>query len=408
MRVSQVTVIGLGLIGGSIAKDLRAKGVAKKFVGVDTDPDHCQKAMELKLVDEVESLEDSVRASDVVILAVPVDRIVRLLPQILNWVNLDTTVVDMGSTKESICDSVKNHQKRNQFVPSHPMAGTENSGPTSALSGLFRDKTAIICDPEKSGDQHIERVKEIYTALESRLLFMSAKEHDLHVAYVSHLSHISSFALANTILDEEKSVSTIFDLASGGFSSTVRLAKSSPEMWGPIFEQNRSYVVTALESYIGQLKRFHQALVSGDSEETRSLMMNANQVRRVLENMMIQKLPLKEVTIEKASEDRLDGLRSKIDHGDYALLSALNRRFEIVQDIAWHKKILKIPIFKKNLWEKLLKDRIRLTREEFQLDSKFVRKLFELIHKESVRIQKKAVKNSKKPLRNKEKVGSKL
>ncbi len=278
----KVTIVGLGLIGGSLGLDLRSRGWARQRVGVEFDPRHVEQALELGVVDSVETLEQSLKGADLVILAVPVDAILKLLPEVMTLVESGTTVTDMGSTKESICRAVVSHPKREQFVASHPMAGTENSGPLAALAGLFDNKTAVLCERERSGSKHLGRVEAFYGVLGMRLVSMSAEEHDLHAAYISHLSHISSFVLANTVLAQEKNTRTIFDLAGGGFESTVRLAKSSPEMWTPIFEQNRPNVIAALEAYIGQLQEFRRTLIEEKIEVTRKLMEDATRIRPVL------------------------------------------------------------------------------------------------------------------------------
>jgi prephenate dehydrogenase len=225
------------------------------------------------------------RSVDLLVLAVPVDALAKLLPHVLSLVNEGTTVTDMGSTKEVICQAVRGHARRRQYVPSHPMSGTENSGPSAAYRGLFRGRTAVICNPEESAPEHVQRVEAMYQVLGMRLTRMGAEEHDLHVAFVSHLSHVTSFVLANTVLAEEKNANTIFDLAGGGFESTARLAKSSPSMWGPIFDQNRTNVVNAVDRYLEHLHAFREALVSTDTGEQRDLMEQANQIRRVLEQI---------------------------------------------------------------------------------------------------------------------------
>ncbi|MFL5815351.1 MAG: prephenate dehydrogenase [Bdellovibrionia bacterium] len=284
----RIAVIGLGLIGGSIAIDLKRSGFAKEVIGVDASLEHCKQALELAIVDRLEPLPVAVQDADLVILAVPVGAMVSMLPGILDLSMDGTTITDMGSTKEQVSRAVENHPKRRNYVASHPMAGTENSGPQAALEGLFMGKTAVICDPDKSDPRHLKIVRDMYHALGMRLIEMAASEHDLKVAFVSHLSHLSSFALANVVLDKEKNVNTIFDLAGGGFESTVRLAKSSPEMWLPIFDQNRENILDALDGYIDHLYRFREgiaALSGPESEEKQqclALMKNANQIRRVL------------------------------------------------------------------------------------------------------------------------------
>jgi prephenate dehydrogenase len=278
----KVTVVGLGLIGGSAALDLRARGFASSVTGAESNPDHAREALALKLVDRVAELEGAVAEADLVILAVPVGALSQILPSVLDAVGSATTVTDMGSTKEKVCAVIAGHPKRSQFVPSHPMAGTENSGPSAAKMGLFDRKIAVVCDDGSVGPAHRARVEAMYAALGMRVVTMSPAEHDLHTAYISHLSHISSFVLATTVLEKERDVGAIFDLAGGGFESTVRLAKSSPAMWNPIFEQNRENIAAALGAYIAQLQDFHGALVAGSSARTREIMEDANRIRRVL------------------------------------------------------------------------------------------------------------------------------
>jgi prephenate dehydrogenase len=282
MQFKQVTVVGLGLIGGSIAMDLKKLKLAERVVGVENNRSHALQAVESQLVDAIETLDSAVRASDLVVLATPVDKIASLLPQVLDNLSENAVVTDMGSTKQLICQIASQHAKRAQYVSAHPMAGTENSGPGAALLGLFENKTAVICDADHSSDAALKTVQAVFSALKLRMIYMSAADHDLHVAYVSHLSHVSSFVLANTVLDIQKDVSAIFNLAGGGFESTVRLAKSSPEMWTPIFEQNRENISRALTAYIEHLARFHRSLVEEKWDQSRQLMNNANQIRHVL------------------------------------------------------------------------------------------------------------------------------
>ena len=281
----KITVVGLGLIGGSIAIDLRAAGISQRLIGVEENLQHCEQAMARNLVDEILPLASAVQTADCVILAVPVGAISRLLPAILDLVGPGTTVTDMGSTKSLIVKSVSTHKNRRQFVAAHPMAGTEFSGPLAAHAGLFSSRTAVICDAEDSGPEHLARVEKIFSSLRMRLVRMKADEHDLQTAFVSHLSHISSFVLANTVLEKERDTRAIFDLAGGGFESTVRLAKSSPAMWSPIFEQNCENVLLALDSYIRHLQEFAASLRQNDFAQAEKLMKNANQIGRVLHSV---------------------------------------------------------------------------------------------------------------------------
>ncbi len=278
----KLCVVGLGLIGGSMALELKAKGFASEVVGVDSSSEHAKQAQTLGLVDSISAFEVACSEADFVILATPVNQVNLLLTRALDCLKPGAVVTDVGSTKAVIVDAIIHHPKRKQFVASHPMAGTEFSGPKAAHLGLFKGKAAVICDQDASDPDAITLVQKAYRTLEMRLIFMESKAHDLHAAYVSHLSHITSFVLANTVLDKEKDIDAIFNLASGGFESTVRLAKSSPEMWNPIFEQNQTPVIEALGAYIDRLKLFHECLQNKDFDQTKQYMSQANQISRVL------------------------------------------------------------------------------------------------------------------------------
>ncbi len=277
-------VIGVGLIGGSLAIELRTKGVSDHIIGVDSNGQHAVEALALGIVDDMMDLESAVMKADLVILTTPVKAAVILLPQILDKIRPDTVVMDMGSTKDEICKAVKHHPNRNQYVASHPIAGTENSGPKAALKNLFSHKIGILCDISQSNDKAVALAKSIYQALDMNLVYMDSDSHDMHVAYVSHISHISSFVLAITVLDIEKNTSTIFDLAGSGFASTVRLAKSSPAMWGPIFEQNAKYISQALGSYIEKLSEFKAHIDNNNGQAVQQLMEKANEIRKILKD----------------------------------------------------------------------------------------------------------------------------
>ncbi len=277
-----VSVIGLGLIGGSMALDLKEKGFAKKIIGVDRSASNAEDALALGIVDEISDLKNAVEQADLVIIAVPVNATLQLLPQVLDCIQKETAVTDVGSTKQVILNSVQAHPMRKYFVAAHPMSGTENSGPKAAIHNLFNNKVAIICDQENSLDWAVERVKKMYSVFNSRILYMDGAAHDEHVGYVSHLSHVISYALAVAVLDKEKSTSTIFDLAAGGFASTARLAKSSAEMWTPIFEQNAGNVLPILDIYINKLQQFKTHLQNKDFEKITEFIQEANKIRRVL------------------------------------------------------------------------------------------------------------------------------
>lgn len=290
----KVTIVGLGLIGGSMAIGLRKAGLASELTGVDLNPQNASKALELGLVDKTESEDKALSSADVVIIAIPVSALCALLPSVLDLIGKHTVVIDAGSTKTQISKAVSGHERRSQFVAAHPLAGTENSGPEAALDGLFIGKTIIICEQDKSSPEALAVAGNIFKALEMKTIFMEADEHDKHVAYVSHLSHVSSFLLGQTVLDIEKDEKNIFDLASTGFASTVRLAKSSPDMWAPIFEQNVEYLSQALLEYIMHLQKFHYHLMKHDTRELHRIMSRANEIRRVLDG-----IELKNVKTEK-------------------------------------------------------------------------------------------------------------
>ncbi|HNW51662.1 MAG TPA: prephenate dehydrogenase [Prolixibacteraceae bacterium] len=278
----KITIIGLGLIGGSLAIDLRKTGFATTITGVDKNLDHLRKASQLGLIDREATFEEGVKNADVVIVAIPVDKIAETMPAILDLIDPSTSVTDVGSTKDLICRTVENHPRRGNYVPAHPMSGTENSGPEAAIEGLFQGKICIICDQEKIRPQHLALIEKMYHTIGLDIAYMTSDEQDHSTAHVSHLPHATSFALANTVLDANDRA-IIFDLASGGFQSTVRLAKSSPEMWGPIFRQNSHYVVESLNLYIKHLEELKQSIEEDDNEKMMSLMKNANRIREILD-----------------------------------------------------------------------------------------------------------------------------
>lgn len=260
---------------------MRSKGFASAFIGVENNPVHAATAIELGIVDEILSLEAAIEKADMIVLAIPADAAVKLLPQILDHVN-SQVVVDMGSTKEILVNAVAGHPKRKRFVASHPMWGTEYSGPAAAVNTAFENKAVVICNEEESDGDAVDLVKKMYRAMGMHLLKMDAHAHDLHAAYVSHISHITSFALANTVLEKEKEDDAIFELASAGFESTVRLAKSNPAMWVPIFMQNKENVLDVLNEHISQLRKFKSCLEKENYEYLQELIENANKIRRII------------------------------------------------------------------------------------------------------------------------------
>ncbi len=277
-----VTVVGVGLIGGSLAISLKEKGVANRIIGVDHNEENLRKAKELKIIDEGSSLEDAMTRSELIILAIPVDAVLKTLPSILDKVENGRVIMDVGSTKQKILQLVAGHPKRGRFVAAHPMAGTEYSGPEAAIQNLFSQKTMVLCDVKNSDEDALEMVEGIVDQLNMRTVYMNAEEHDLHTAYVSHISHITSFALALTVLKKEKEQGRIFELASGGFESTVRLAKSSPDTWVPIFRDNRNNVLDVLDEHIHQLQQMRKLLEDEDYETFYKLIQKSNKIRKIL------------------------------------------------------------------------------------------------------------------------------
>ena len=303
-----VGIIGLGLIGGSMAIDLKKRGFAGRVLGVEADKVAAQAAMTIGLADEMVSLEDCVDRSDIIVVAVPVGAAVKMLPDILDRIHSGAEalssaslrdpiranapegasapdkkiVIDVCSTKEHVCSAVKYHPARKQFVCTHPMAGTEYSGPWAAQPGLFDGRACIFADQEESAPWAVQDILELYSCLNMRPIFMSSSSHDVHTAYVSHISHVTSFALALTVLDKEKDEKHIFDLASGGFSSTVRLAKSNADMWIPILTQNHNNVLQVMDTYIEKMQQFRDAVASYDEDALRKLIEDANKIKRII------------------------------------------------------------------------------------------------------------------------------
>lgn len=279
-------VIGLGLIGGSMAIDLKRRGFAAEVLGVDADPVNASAAEKMGLVDRVVSFDECVDSSDLVIVAVPVGAALRLLPMVLDRFErtgaADKIVIDVCSTKEQLARQVKYHPLRSRYVASHPMSGTEYSGPWAAKSGLFDGMAGIICDSQESDAKAVKIVESLYDTLNMRIIYMNSSSHDVHTAYVSHVSHVISFALALTVLEKEKDEKHIFDLASGGFSSTVRLAKSGADMWTPIFMQNSDNVLRVMDTYIEKMNAFRKAIADGDEKTVHELIEEANKIRRII------------------------------------------------------------------------------------------------------------------------------
>ena len=279
---NNITIVGVGLISGSFALAMKEHGFAKHVIGVSRTKASEQKALELGLIDEALTLEEAVKKSDFIYVAIPVDATIPVMQQIMNLVNDQQIVVDAGSTKFALCDALNNHVNRKRFVASHPMWGTEYSGPEAAVKNAFAGRACVITEKEKSDAAAVEIVESIYKALGMHIIYMDAAAHDVHAAYISHISHITSFALANTVLEKEKEEDAIFELAGGGFESTVRLAKSNPAMWAPIFMQNRENVLDVLNEHISQLRKFKSALEKENLEYLKELMENANRIKRII------------------------------------------------------------------------------------------------------------------------------
>lgn len=278
----KIAIVGVGLIGGSLALQCRRKGIAEKIIGVESNQSHAEQALSMHLVDEILSLDEAIEEADVIVLTVPMNILVGLLPGILDKVK-GQIVMDMGSTKSILARVVDGHPNRGRFIATHPMWGTEYSGPSAAVDGAFENKAVILCDSEKSDPDVLEFAKSLYGKLKMHLLEMNAVDHDLHAAYVSHISHITSFALANTVLEKEREDNAIFEMASAGFESTVRLAKSNPDMWTPILMQNKENVLDVLNEHISQLRKFKSCLEKENWEYLRELMAQANQIRRIIQ-----------------------------------------------------------------------------------------------------------------------------
>uniref|UniRef100_UPI0028B21208 prephenate dehydrogenase n=1 Tax=Chryseobacterium gleum TaxID=250 RepID=UPI0028B21208 len=268
--------------GGSMALKLREKNLTSFIYRIDNNTQHISDALNLKIIDAEAGLEEGIKNSDLIILAIPVDAARKLLPAILDLVSDHQIVMDAGSTKAGIVHAVKDHPKRSRFVAFHPMWGTENNGPKSAIAESFSGKAGVICNKEESAEDALATVEKVVNALDMHMIYMNAEDHDVHTAYISHISHITSYALANTVLEKEREEETIFQLASSGFSSTVRLAKSHPEMWVPIFKQNKENVLDVLNEHISQLRKFKSALEKENYEYLEELITNANRIRGIL------------------------------------------------------------------------------------------------------------------------------
>ncbi|MFL2666207.1 MAG: prephenate dehydrogenase [Flavobacteriaceae bacterium] len=277
----KIGIVGLGLMGGSFALDIKSAYPKSRIFGSDISKKNQKRAIELNLIDEIIDLSEF-NDMDIILVSIPVDKSIYVIPKILDIINKKTLVFDVGSTKDSICMALNNHPYRGNFLASHPMAGTEFSGPDAALKGLYINKTNIICEIDKTDIEIRNKALEIFNLLNMNVIYMDPKPHDVHVAYVSHLSHISSFMLGKTVIEKEKNEKNIFDLAGSGFESTVRLAKSSPETWTPIFLQNKKNIVLAIEEYVSNLKSLKKIIEEEDETNLSSILNNTNRIKEIL------------------------------------------------------------------------------------------------------------------------------
>lgn len=286
--MKNIYIIGVGLIGGSIARDLKRLYPDLHVKGIDANDEHLDEALNLNLIDQKSNYSE-LKEADFVVLSIPVDHAIIELPKILDQVSDETLVIDVGSTKLPVCKAVENHPKRRNFLATHPIAGTEFSGPTAAIEGLYKDKTNIICEVEKTAFKLQEKALQMFSDLGMRIRYMNPEAHDKHIAYVSHLSHISSFMLGKTVIEKEKNERDIFDMAGSGFESTVRLAKSSPAMWTPIFKQNKENVIETLDEYINNLTAFKAFMEADNFEEIYKEMQNTNHIKEILNGLVPKK-----------------------------------------------------------------------------------------------------------------------
>ncbi len=282
--MKKIYIIGVGLIGGSFAKDLRSHMPDATILGIDTNPEHINEAKAIGFIDEEGELYD-LKNADLVVLSIPVDIATRVLPDVLDRIGEETLVIDMGSTKEAICKCVTDHKMRRNFLACHPIAGTEFSGPSAAIDGLYSGKTNIICEVEKTTFKLQEKALALFTSMGMRIRYMDPVSHDKHIAYMSHLSHISSFMLGKTVIDKEKNERDIFDMAGSGFASTVRLAKSNPTTWTSIFQQNKENILETLEEYIANLEQFKKLMETDNFQGVYQEMKNTNHIKEILKGI---------------------------------------------------------------------------------------------------------------------------
>jgi len=280
----KVGIVGLGLIGGSIG--LKLKDLYDNIIiyGYDIDDDSVSYCLKNKIID-VKFDEEFISELDFLFLAIPVESIKKQLSDYLNKTSNKTLIIDLGSTKFQICNSVENNQNRKNYLAAHPIAGTEFSGPNSAKKDLFNDKVMILCDTEKTDPNLLLDAKKIIKSLGMSIKTMNSKEHDKHIAYVSHLSHISSFMLGKTVMDKEDDEHAIYNMAGSGFESTVRLAKSSPEMWSSIFVENKKNIIESLDEYISNINNFKKLIELSDQKTLNDEMRRINGIKKILKGI---------------------------------------------------------------------------------------------------------------------------
>ncbi|MDA8641823.1 prephenate dehydrogenase [Flavobacteriaceae bacterium] len=279
----KIGIIGLGLMGGSFALDIKIPFPSSIIHGIDNSAENLNKAKEIGLIDFIISYKD-LSKMDLILVAVPVSHSLNIIPKVLDLISSNTLVFDVGSTKQAICELLNDHLKRGNYLAAHPMAGTEFSGPEAAQKGLYVGKTNIICEFEKTDTKLRKLALKIFNNLEMKTIYMDPKSHDIHVAYVSHLSHISSFMLGKTVIEKEENENNIFDLAGSGFESTVRLAKSLPETWTPIFLQNKGNLVLAIEEYVSNLNLIKELILNENESDLSEILNNTNRIKEILNN----------------------------------------------------------------------------------------------------------------------------
>lgn len=274
-----IGIIGLGLMGGSIAKAVKKYGIAKNVYGYVNKESTKKEVLELKLVDEIVDLETLKKISDVIILAIPVDAIIAMFPQLLD-IRKNVTIIDMGSTKEFIVKSIPSEIREN-FIAAHPMTGTEKSGPKAAIDELYEGKTVVLCNLEDNGSVHVDKALRIFQDIGMRIVMMDAAAHDIHACFMSHLPHAISFSLANTVMNHEDPKS-IIALAAGGFKDMSRIAKSSPQMWSDIFGQNKKNLLASIELFLAHMNLVKEMLEKDQYEELKEWMETANSLHEIL------------------------------------------------------------------------------------------------------------------------------